>query len=359
MRTARLFLGVFALALILPLLLLACGGSDELADGASSERATVEPESRASSGQTTARPTTESAEPSPTHRATAAPTPAATAAPTMVQTSSETDREALIALYNATGGPNWNRKDNWLSDVPISEWDGVTTDDNGRVTALALNNNKLSGEIPPELGSLANLAFLYIKENQLSGCVPSSFSRRLNMEYSELGGLQFCLATTADPTMTQTPPETDREGLVALYNATDGPNWNGNDNWLTDVPISKWEGVATDNNGRVISLRLSGNQLSGEIPPELDSLTNLRRLWLSGNQLRGEIPPELSSLASLETLWLVENQLSGEIPPELGSLANLAYLGLSGNQLSGCVPSSLSGRLNMEYSELGGLLFCP
>ena len=169
MRTARLFLGVFALALILPLLLLACGGSGEPADGASSERATVEPESRASSGQTTARPTTESAEPSPTHRATAAPTPAATAAPTMVQTSSETDREALIALYNATGGPNWNRKDNWLSDVPISEWDGVTTDDNGRVTALALNNNELSGEIPAWLGSLTNLKELYIPANQLTG----------------------------------------------------------------------------------------------------------------------------------------------------------------------------------------------
>ena len=187
MRTARLFLGVFALALILPLLLLACGGSGEPADGASSERATVEPESRASSGQTTARPTTESAEPSPTPRATAepsptpratavpsptprataepsptpratavpSPTPRATAAPTTVQTSSETDRAALVALYNATGGPDWNRKDNWLSDVPISEWEGVTTDDNGRVTALALNNNELSGEIPPELVNLS------------------------------------------------------------------------------------------------------------------------------------------------------------------------------------------------------------
>ena len=29
MRTPRLFLGIFALALLLPLLLLACGGSDE------------------------------------------------------------------------------------------------------------------------------------------------------------------------------------------------------------------------------------------------------------------------------------------------------------------------------------------
>ena len=81
MRTPRLFLGVFALALILPLLLLACGGSDEPADGPSSELATNEPESRASSGQTTAAPTTASAEPSPTPRATAVPTPRATAVP--------------------------------------------------------------------------------------------------------------------------------------------------------------------------------------------------------------------------------------------------------------------------------------
>ena len=182
MRTARLFLGVFALALILPLL--ACGGSGEPADGASSERATVEPESRASSGQTTARPTTESAEPSPTHRATAAPTPAATAAPTMVQTSSETDREALIALYNATGGPNWNRKDNWLSDVPISEWDGVTTDDNGRVTALALNNNELSGEIPAWLGSLTNLKELYIPANLKELYIPAN-----QLTWGDTGGV--------------------------------------------------------------------------------------------------------------------------------------------------------------------------
>ena len=55
----------------------------------------------------------EGAEPSPTPRATAA------------QTSPETDREALVALYNATGGPNWDGNNNWLSDVPSGEWEGV------------------------------------------------------------------------------------------------------------------------------------------------------------------------------------------------------------------------------------------
>ena len=118
-------------------------------------------------------------------------TPQPTVVPTLAPTSPETDREALVALYNATDGPNWNGNDNWLSDVPISEWEGVTTDNNGRVTELFLSENQLSGEIPPELGNL-NLAWLYLNENQLSGCVPSSLSGRLDMKYSELGDLQFC-----------------------------------------------------------------------------------------------------------------------------------------------------------------------
>ena len=159
MRTPRLLLGIFALALLLPLLL-ACAGADE-------------PESRASSGQTTPEPTTESAEPSPT--------PRATAAPTMVQTSSETDREALIVLYDATGGPDWSYSDHWLSDMPISEWEGVTTDGNGRVTELDLSYNQLSGEIPPDLGNLANLTELRLIDNQLSGEIPTELGNLANL----------------------------------------------------------------------------------------------------------------------------------------------------------------------------------
>ena len=115
-----------------------------------------------------------------------------TEGPTVVQTSPETDREVLIAFYNATGGPNWKGNNNWLSDVPINEWDGVTTDGNGRVTELSLLGNQLSGEIPPELGNLPNLKYLYLDQNQLSGCVPSSLSGRLAMEISDLGDLRFC-----------------------------------------------------------------------------------------------------------------------------------------------------------------------
>ena len=57
------------------------------------------------------------------------------------------DRDVLVALYNATNGASWTRNStNWLSDRPLGEWYGVTTDANGRVTELDLTQNRLSGD---------------------------------------------------------------------------------------------------------------------------------------------------------------------------------------------------------------------
>ena len=92
------------------------------------------------------------------------------------------------------------------------------------------------------------------------------------------------------PTATDAPapgsPETDREILVTVYNALDGPNWEDSENWLSDAPLGEWSGVTTDDNGRVIWLRIggsaSGGGLSGEIPSELGDLGALEILGLSG-----------------------------------------------------------------------------
>ena len=81
----------------------------------------------------------------------------------------EADREALTALYRSTGGVHWANDDNWLSDAPGNHWHGVTTDANGHVTVLDLRDNRLNGEIPPELGDLVNLRELRLQDNQLSG----------------------------------------------------------------------------------------------------------------------------------------------------------------------------------------------
>ena len=56
------------------------------------------------------------------------------------QTNTPTDRDALVTLYNATSGDNWANNDNWLSDKPLGEWHGVTTDSDGRVRRLDLGD---------------------------------------------------------------------------------------------------------------------------------------------------------------------------------------------------------------------------
>ena len=115
--------------------------------------------------------------------------------------------------------------------------------------------------------------------------------------------------------------------LVALYEATNGPNWTNNTNWLGDRPLAEWYGVTTDTNGRVTKLNLTFNQLSGEMSPELAKLSNLRELWLDQNQLTGEIPSELGNLSNLQRIYLHNNQLTGEIPTALSNLSALNGLG--------------------------------
>ena len=128
--------------------------------------------------------------------ATVAPATATATAPPAASGSAETDREALVALYNATGGENWITSYNWLSDAPLDEWEGVRTNDDGRVTSLYLDHNDLSGEIPAELGSLSNLEALelYRPANyDLSGCVPSSLEDQMRSAAStDIGILSYC-----------------------------------------------------------------------------------------------------------------------------------------------------------------------
>ncbi|KAK6126357.1 hypothetical protein DH2020_039929 [Rehmannia glutinosa] len=89
---------------------------------------------------------------------------------------------------------------------------------------------------------------------------------------------------------------------------------------------------------------LSGNDFSGEIPPELSSLHRLLRLDLSNNNLRGPIPTQLSNLSRLLTLRLENNEISGTIPNFFNSLPNLKDLNLSNNELQGTLQNSLLSR---------------
>ena len=141
--------------------------------------------------------------------------------------------------------------------------------------------------------------------------------------------------------------EGDRVELVALYYEMGGPNWTDSTNWLSDAHIGEWYGVATDGDGRVIELNLAENGLSGQIPSELFSLTNLRELLLSDNRLSGQIPPELGGLTNLTRLEFDDNRLTGAIPFSLGNLTNLTRLEFDDNRLTGAIPSSLGNLTNL------------
>ena len=101
------------------------------------------------------------------------------------------DREALVALYNATDGANWRENTNWLSSAPLDDWYGVKTDSDGRVVEVSLWLNKLEGELPSELGNLAKLERLNLPLNGLNGDIPSELGMLSNLQELILLGNQL------------------------------------------------------------------------------------------------------------------------------------------------------------------------
>ena len=149
----------------------------------------------------------------------------------------------------------------------------------------------------------------------------------------------------------------DSLALVALYDSTNGDNWTNHTNWKTDS-VSTWYGVTVDT-GRVISLSLNINNLSGTIPSSIGNLSSLRTLNFSINQLTGSIPPEIGNLSNLECLFLASNQITDSIPPEIGNLSNLLSLYLNDNQITGSIPPEIGNldsleRLLLNINQLTG-----
>ncbi len=235
------------------------------------------------------------------------------------------DRKALAALHKATDGANWSHQGfnpagrgedpepgdkNWLSELPLSEWSGVTVDETGRVVRLDLHWRALSGNIPPEIANLEKLRVLDLRSNKLVGGIP--------LELAKLDNLRN-LGLSRNGLTGEIPPE------------------------LGDLD-------------KLELLHLDGNDLAGEIPAELGSLSELRELLLHSNELTGAMPAELGSLANLHSLRLNWNSLTGELPPELGNLGRLGELILAGNQLTGTIPLQLGDleRLTKESLQIIG-----
>ena len=328
-------------------------------------------------------------------------------------TAEVTDREVLEALYEATGGPAWIDRSNWLSTAPLGEWLGVDTDGNGRVTSLNLPGNGLSGTIPPVLGRLASLERLVLGSrwdstarksfnNRLTGTLPPELGNLENLQgldlsnnqlsgsisielgaLSNLRGLDLSNNQLSGPIPTQLGALENLEVLKLRGNRLSGliPTQVGNleNLYLLELHRNRLSGPIPARLGALENLQwlnLGANQLNGPIPAQLGSLDNLQELSLYNNQLGGSIPTELANLSKLRwldlgsnrltgpiptqlgnldnlvSLYLYYNQLSGPIPAQLRNLDNLMVLALRGNQLSGPVPAQLGDLVNLEWLDL-------
>ena len=220
------------------------------------------------------------------------------------------EREALLALYQATGGENWEDSDKWNTDEPVGTWHGVTVDSEGRVIELDLAANGLSGEVPPSLvENLPSLRRLYLNDNTLSA-VPLAQIRDLlegpDPALEELALWGNDLPGGTGNISVELDKRVERAALRALYEGSGGPRWKDSDSWLDETDLfsfSEWYEVMTDDDGRVMELDLSDNGLSGEPGGELESLSALYSLDLSRNpDLSGELPRGLMKLTELEVV---------------------------------------------------------
>lgn len=80
-------------------------------------------------------------------------------------------------------------------------------------------------------------------------------------------------------------PQREKDVLLELYHSTDGSRWRTV--WELSAPVSTWHGVGLQN-GRVVSLELTDNDLTGTLPESLGGLRYLRKLDLSRNSIGGE-----------------------------------------------------------------------
>lgn len=254
------------------------------------------------------------------------------------QGSLESDRLALIALYNSTKGPEWLQKAGWNpngnpGDSPCG-WYGVTCE-GGRVTGLDLSGSAIDGSLPPEIGNLDQLKTFIVDWTMIIDWetpeiprylpIPTEIGNLTNLEHLDLSG-----RNSEEPFM----------GGLPLPGPL--PASLGNLTKLTYLDLSC----------SLVDLQYRGN-MNGAIPATLGNLVNLKHLDLSNQVLSGAIPPELGNLTQLEYLNLTgANQFTGGIPATFNNLVNLKTLGLRYSNYCGF---ACYGTLSGPIPDLSGI----
>lgn len=131
--------------------------------------------------------------------------------------------------------------------------------------------------------------------------------------------------------------EEQKEALIALYNATDGDNWNFRDNWLSEAPVTSWFGVnkvGLNGYGPICGYE-SGSPIYGNYVIAL-SANKFTSGHSVSSRLHGQLPPEFAKLMTaphglhlMNNYWLSSNRLYGDIPEEVKNHPNWPEIGWS------------------------------
>ncbi|GEM_PF-4128689 len=230
---------------------------------------------------------------------------------------------------------------------------------------LNLRQNLLEGGVPDEIFDLTNLKYLYLDGNELVGEISVEITNLSSIQTIDLRDNYLCEPSSLDfknfinnigyggtgikCDSLIVPPE-DSLALVALYQSTNGENWDINHNWLEER-VGSWFGIEVSSN-RVKEISLPSNGLIGTLPIELDKLSGLEYMDLSRNEISGGVPTWFGQLDELQALVLDENNFSSTIPDELADLQNLVYLSINNNDLSASIPAGFWSNTKLESLSL-------
>ncbi len=256
------------------------------------------------------------------------------------------EREALIAIYNALDGDNWINNENWCSDKPVGEWYGVYT--NGQnVTGLQITGrvtaNSPKGMFPIEAQNLQHLTYLHFECTNID-----SFAEGLsfnNIEEVLFGNNVFLHLTELAPIY-----KTNKLKSFSVHNSS-AYFYDLSDTYKTPSQIPD----ELLNNKDLTHLCLDGCNLSGEMPNKLWELTNLEGLTLNNiweTYLYGAIPTAIANLQNLKTLHFFNLNLSGGIPEELYTLTQLTNLTIDCCYIGGQLSSNIQNLKNLSNLNL-------
>ena len=87
----------------------------------------------------------------------------------------EAERAALLDLYEKYIGAQWPGYDSWATEAEVSQWEGVTVDADGLVTALDISGLDIVGELPMQVAELSQLRSLDLSDNSFTGGIPEAY----------------------------------------------------------------------------------------------------------------------------------------------------------------------------------------